>query len=132
MWCWLARAELVARDGLQDGFSFQYRGVNALIQGFPGATKHKTYSSAVSSVLQRKRQPGRVLSVSSAIVEERKLALMSCGKDWEDSFEVASARFNQEEDYEAGAKHAFLSGRLSQSMTFLQNCKGRPNCAPSD
>jgi hypothetical protein len=122
-WQWISRADLFASvDSIVDHYDFRWRGVLSLINGFApdgGSTsRHKSYPSAVSSLVSR-RGASRLFSIPSSIKDERQVALFACGRDWEVSFAVASARYEEAGDHEAGARHAFLSGHLDRATKFL-------------
>lgn len=110
-----------------DHYDFRWRGVISLINGFPPegetAFRHKSFPSVVSTLLSR-RGTSRLLPITSGIKDERQIALYACGADWEVSFVVASARYQDVGDFEGGARHAFLSGHLDRAIKFLSQSGG--------
>ncbi|KAL8279216.1 hypothetical protein RQP46_008472 [Phenoliferia psychrophenolica] len=89
--------------------------------GDEARVKNAAYAAAAGALVSRRRIDG-AFAISSAFAAQRKLALQSCGSDWEEDPDIVCQRFNQRGEHEAAARHAFFSGRLEPAMNFLRGC----------
>lgn len=64
----------------------------SLRKGDEAQTKNAAYSAAASALVQRRKIDGTFAISSSSFASQRKLALQSCGADWEDDYEVVCQR----------------------------------------
>jgi hypothetical protein len=121
----------------------------SLRRGEEAQTKHAAYTAACNQLVARRRLENTFAISSSQFAAQRKIALSSCGADWEESWEQVCDRsvlFTREchasvsltssvtnslsktGDYEAAARFAFYAGQLEKSMQYLRFCKGRQAC----
>jgi hypothetical protein len=64
----------------------------SLRRGDEAQTKNAAYSAAASTLVARKKIDGTFSISSSSFGAQRKLALQSCGLDWEEDYEVVCTR----------------------------------------
>lgn len=155
-WTWIARAEILSQDACLLDYDFRYRGVLAILQGFPKSsvtstpepahTPTSSTSNSIYSDIHRSLRKGdevrakdaAFLSAAVALVSrrnlgtfpissnfkaQRKLALESCGVDWESDFDVVCLRYQRREDFEGAARFCFLNGNLEAAIKYLKSCK---------
>ncbi|GAA5938473.1 hypothetical protein JCM1841_006104 [Sporobolomyces salmonicolor] len=87
--------------------------------------KTAAYDSACAQLVS-KRKLEHIFAISSSnFAAQRKLALQTCGAEWEEAWEAVCSRFEKQGDYEAAARQAFFSGQLEKSMNYLRQCKDK-------
>ncbi|GAA5907972.1 hypothetical protein JCM6882_001541 [Rhodosporidiobolus microsporus] len=86
------------------------------------STKNAAYAAACAQLVERRRLDTFAIS-SSQYAAQRKIALASCGAEWEEGWEAVCTRLQKHGEYEAAARHAFFSGQLEKSMYYLRLCK---------
>lgn len=116
----------------------------SLRRGEEAQTKHAAYTAACNQLVARRRLENTFAISSSQFAAQRKIALSSCGADWEEGWEQVCNRYVRASsrcssfansavtdslaktgDYEAAARFAFYAGQLEKSMQYLRFCKGR-------
>ncbi|TKA54810.1 hypothetical protein B0A53_02619 [Rhodotorula sp. CCFEE 5036] len=95
----------------------------SLRRGEEAQTKHAAYTAACNQLVARRRLENTFAISSSQFAAQRKIALSSCGADWEESWEQVCDRLSKTGDYEAAARFAFYAGQLEKSMQYLRFCK---------
>ncbi|GAA5963459.1 hypothetical protein JCM21900_004650 [Sporobolomyces salmonicolor] len=84
--------------------------------------KTAAYDSACAQLVSRRKLEHIFAISSSNFAAQRKLALQTCGAEWEEAWEAVCSRFEKQGDYEAAARQAFFSGQLEKSMNYLRQC----------
>lgn len=64
----------------------------SLRKGDEAQTKNAAYSAAATALVHRRKIDGTFAISASAFASARKLALQSCGQDWEEDYEVVCQR----------------------------------------
>ncbi|GAA5852823.1 hypothetical protein JCM8547_004697 [Rhodosporidiobolus lusitaniae] len=95
----------------------------SLRRGDEAQSKNAAYQAACASLVARRKLNDTFAISSSQYASQRKIALQSCGLEWEEGWEAVCARLQKHGDYEGAARHAFFSGQLEKSMYFLRMCK---------
>ncbi|GAA5990362.1 hypothetical protein JCM10908_007333 [Rhodotorula pacifica] len=95
----------------------------SLRRGEEAQTKHAAYTAACNQLVARRRLENTFAISSSQFAAQRKIALSSCGADWEEGWEQVCNRLAKAGDYEAAARFAFYAGQLEKSMQYLRFCK---------
>ncbi|KAM0791381.1 hypothetical protein ACM66B_005846 [Microbotryomycetes sp. NB124-2] len=94
----------------------------SLRKGDEAQTKNAACADAIAQLVSRRKLDGSFATGSTSLANQRKLALQCCGPDWEEDQDLVSSRFAKAEDFESAARHAFFSGHLEKSMSYLKNC----------
>lgn len=118
----LPSVSVVAPNSIYNDFSRTLRrGDEARAQD----KKNVEYESAAAGLVSRRRLEG-----TFTVLEKerhgarRRLALQSCGRDWEEDWEEVCTRMQGHGNHERAARHAFFSGHLEKTMQYLRLCKG--------
>ncbi|GAA5824598.1 hypothetical protein JCM11251_000490 [Rhodosporidiobolus azoricus] len=93
-----------------------------LRRGDEVSSKNAAYAAACAQLVERRRLDTFAIS-SSQYAAQRKIALASCGAEWEEGWEAVCTRLQKHGEYEAAARHAFFSGQLEKSMYYLRLCQ---------
>lgn len=150
-WHWIARAERFLPVSLTSDYDFRYRGVLPLLEGFPALSApssahttptpsihshqrsvqdafnkgkaHDVYVQAAAKLVSARRVEHLYCVPDSRMTSERKLALQSCGPDWEEPWDVVCERYGRAAQHDRAARHAFLTGHLEATMSHLSRHK---------
>ncbi|BGP17039.1 hypothetical protein JCM10213_000325 [Rhodosporidiobolus nylandii] len=94
----------------------------SLRRGDEAQTKNAAYAAACAQLVERRKLDTFAIS-SSQYAAQRKIALSSCGAEWEEGWEAVCSRLQKSGEYESAARHAFFSGQLEKAMYYLRMCK---------
>ncbi|GAA5975273.1 hypothetical protein JCM11641_005912 [Rhodosporidiobolus odoratus] len=94
----------------------------SLRRGEEALTKNAAYAAACAELVARKKLGTFAIS-SSEFAAQRKIALASCGAEWEEGWEEVCSRLQKHGQYEDAARHALFSGQLERLMLYLRMCK---------
>ncbi|GAA6009198.1 hypothetical protein JCM10207_004304 [Rhodosporidiobolus poonsookiae] len=95
----------------------------SLRRGDEAAGKSAAYANACTQLVARRKLDSTFAISSSAYAPQRKIALQSCGAEWEEEWESVCTRLQKQGDHEGAARHAFFSGRLEKAMNYLRLCQ---------